>query len=188
MGLTSQNIHATVGEFQRAYLYKIFIEDVPPVILANFPDALSFQKEVDLYNTKAVFPDRKTNKITKKWCGEFFYIPGVDNSTRASDFEFVDDEPMWCYDFFSALKDLTGNEENQASVYGVQSKFNIGVAKVSVDKKTITAYRRLVGCRIYELTSGDDLGKDSDDNTTSVKVNIGWDRNVEDKTMRGKEV
>lgn len=187
MGLSSQNIHATVGEFQRQYLYKIFIEDVPAPVIANFPEALSFQKEVDVYNTKAVFPDRKTDPIQKKWCGEFFYIPGVDKSTRLSEFEFVDDEPMWCYDFFMALKDLTGNEENQASVYGVQSKFNIGIAKVSVDKKTITAYRRLVGCRVYDVVPGDGLEKEGE-GTSSVKVNIGWDRNVEDKTMRGKEV
>ena len=187
MSLSCKNIHATIGDYQRQYLYKVFIEQVPAVITANFPEALAFQKEVDIYNTKAVFPDRKTAKILIRWCGEFFNIPGVDQSTRETDFEFQDDEPMLCYDFWSALKDLTGNEENQAGVYGIQSKFNIGVAKISVDKETITAYRRLVGVRVYEVDSGEGLGKDAE-NITKVRVNISWDRNVEDKSMRGKQV
>lgn len=187
MGLSCKNIHATIGDYQRNYLYKVFFEDVPAPVLANFPSALSFQKEVDIYNLKAVFPDRKTNSKKMDWCGEFFYIPTTDNSTRESDFDFVDDESMWCYDFFMALKDLTGNEENQAGVYGIQSKFNIGVAKVSVDKQTITAYRRLVGCRVYELDAGEGLSKEGSD-ITKVTVNIKWDRNVEDKSLRGKEV
>jgi hypothetical protein len=94
---------------------------------------------------------------------------------------------MTCYDFWIALKDLTGNEENQACVFGVQAKFNIGVAKISVDKETITAYRRLVGCRVYEIDSGEGLSKEGED-ITKVKVNIKWDRNVEDKTKRGKKI
>lgn len=187
MPLSCQNVHAAIGEYQRNYLYKLFIEDVPAVILANFPNALSFQKEVDIYNLKAVFPDRKTNEKEMRWSGEFFYIPTVEGSTKASNFDFFDDESMWCYDFFMALKDLTGNEENQAGVYGIQSKFNIGVAKVSVDKKTITAYRRLVGCRVYTLNAGEGIAKDGTD-ITKVTVNIKWDRNVEDKSLRGKEI
>lgn len=186
MSLSCASIHGTIGDYQRNYLYKVYIEQVPPVVIASFPQALNFQKQVDIYNTKAVFPNRKTKPININWCGEFFVIPGVDESTRQSDFEFVDDESMNVYDFFMALKDLTGNEENQAAVYGIQSKFNMGVAKVSVNKSTITAYRRLVGCRVYELDSGEGLSKDGD-NITKVKVSIAWDRNVEDKTFRGKE-
>lgn len=187
MPISCQNVHATVGDFQRNYLYKFFVENVPAPVLAQFPQALSFQKEIDTYNMKAVFSDRKTNAKNFKWGGEFFFIPTTENSTKEYTFEFIDDEPMWCYDFFMALKDLTGNEENQAGVYGIQSKFNIGVAKVSVDKQTITAYRRLVGCRVYELDSGEGLSKEGDD-ITLVKVGIKWDRNVEDKSLRGKEV
>ena len=187
MSLSCQNIHATIGDYQRNYLYKVFIETVPPVVIAQFPDALTFQKEVDIYNVKAIYPDRKTAMIDIKWAGEFFKIPGVDESTRDVDLEFQDDESKYCYDFFMALKDLTGNEENQAGVYGIQSKFNMGVAKVSVDKETITSYRRLVGVRVYEVNAGEDLSKDGD-NVNHVKIHIAWDRNVEDKLLRGKKV
>ena len=75
MPLTAQNVHSSIGEFQRNYLYKMYIENVPDVLIEKFPNALSFRDEVDIYNTKAVFPDRKTNASQKKYAGEFFYIP-----------------------------------------------------------------------------------------------------------------
>lgn len=187
MGLSCINIHSTIGDYQRNYLYKIFIEQVPAVILSKFENALTFQKEVDIYNIKAVYPNRKTNNIQIKWSGEFFDIPGTDATTRDTTLEFQDDESKVCYDFFMALKDLTGNENNQAGVYGIQSKFNMGIAKISVDKETITSYRRLVGVRVYGIDSGDDMSKEAE-GVCRVKVDIRWDRNVEDKTMRGKKV
>ena len=190
MPLAVKNIHATIGEYQRNYLYMVFLEipsEVSKLITdkyQNFPTQ-TFIKEVDIYNKSAVFPNRKTDPIKISFSGEFFNIPGVDNSTREADFEFQDDEDMRCYDFFMALKDLTGNEDNQAGVRGIESKFDMGVAKISVDKKTITAYRRLVGTRVYGIEAGDGLKKDAND-TSTVKVSVCWDRNVEDFNMRGK--
>lgn len=186
MPIACENVHATIGEFQRNYIYKIFMESVPTAVLAGFPQALSFSKEIDIYNTKAVFPDRKTNSETIKWSGEFFDIPTTDASTRATEFEFFDDEAQWAYDFFCALKDMTGNEYNQAGVWGVYGKFNIGVAKISVDKETITSYRRLVGCRVYEVVN-DEFTRDGE-TVNRLKVNIHWDRNQEDKTKRGIKI
>ena len=184
--IASTDIHAAVGEFQRNYIYKIFIETIPLSVQAKFPQAQAFASNVDLYNKKAVFPNRKTNNETIKWGGEFFDIPTTDASTRDTELEFFDDEPMWVYDFFSACKDLTGNETNQAGVYGVQGKFNIGVAKVSVDKETITCYRRLFGVRVYELDASE-LDK-AGESASGVKIGIRWDRNIEDKSKRGAKV
>ena len=47
MPLSCQNIHGTIGDYQRNYLYKVYIEQVPPVVIASFPQALNFQKQVD---------------------------------------------------------------------------------------------------------------------------------------------
>lgn len=187
MSLSVKNIHSTIGEYQRNYLYMVFIEDIPLQILSVFTDALNFQKKVDIYNVSAIFPNRKTEAIKVPWCGTYFTVPGVDESTREADLEFEDDEDKNCYDFFSALKDLTGNESNYSSVYGVQAKFNMGVAKISVDKETITAYRRLIGVRVYGVDAGESLKKDATDRGT-VKVNICWDQNVESILLRGKKV
>ena len=186
MPISCKDVHSTIGDYQRNYLYKLFIEDVPAPVLAKFPQALKFSSIADIYNSKAVFSDRKTEKIEIKWAGEFFKIPGVDGSTRETDFEFYVDEDMWAYDFFSALKDLTGNENNQAGVYGIQAKFNIGVAMVSVTKETITAYRRLVGVRVYEVDIGE-VTKDGSD-VNKLRVNIAWDRNENVPEMRGKQI
>lgn len=186
MGISCKDVHLTIGDYQRNYLYKIFIENVPDPVRVKFPQALKFSSIADIYNSKAVFSDRKTNKIEIKWAGEFFKIPGTDASTRETDFEFYVDESMWAYDFFSALKDLTGNEDNQAGVWGIQSKFNIGVAMVSVTKETITAYRRLVGVRVYEVDIGE-VTKDGD-NVNKLRVNIAWDRNENVSEMRGKQI
>lgn len=186
MPIACENIHGSIGEFQRQYIYKLFIESVPSAISAAFPNALSFAKDVDIYNIKAVFPDRKTENINIKWGGEFFDIPGVDGSTRNSTFEFFDDEAQWAYDFFCACKDMTGNEYNQAGVWGIQGKFNMGVAKVSVDKETITSYRRLVGCRVYGVEN-EDFSKDGD-SINRLKIEIRWDRNQEDKSKRGQKI
>lgn len=181
--IACQTVHATIGEYQRNYIYKVFIESVPTIVQADYPNASVFSGLVDLYNSKAVFPNRKTEAIKIPWAGEFFEIPGVDGSTRDAELEFYEDEPMWVYDFFSALKDLTGNEFNQAGVYGVLAKFNMGIAKVSVDKQTITNYRRLVGVRVYGVDS-DDVDKGGSD-VSKLKIGIHWDRNVNVKEKRG---
>ena len=186
MPLAVANVHESIGEYQRAYIYKLFIESVPSAISAAFPNALTFSKEVDIYNIDAVFPDRVTNEIRIRWGGEFFDIPGVDNSTRATDFKFFDDEAQWSYDFFCACKDMTGNEYNQAGVWGIQGKFNMGVAKISVDKETITSYRRLVGCRVYGVTN-EQFSKGSE-TYNQLTINIHWDRNQEDKGKRGMTI
>ena len=184
--IASTDIHAAIGEFQRNYIYKLFIETIPTSVVASFPQAQSFATNVDIYGRDAVFPNRKTSSQKIQWGGEFFDVPTVDESTREQEFTFFDDEPMWVYDFFSACKDLTGNEYNQAGVWGVQGKFNIGVAKVSVDKETITVYRRLFGCRVYGVET-DQLSKGGSE-VSQLKVTIKWDRNIEDKTKRGSKI
>lgn len=186
MSLMASLMHETIGEFQRTYIYKFFIESVPLYVRTKFPQASSFQANVDLYNAKAVFPDRKTDKIKIEWNGEFFNIPGVDISTRETTLEFYEDEPMWCRDFFDACKDITGNELNQASVYSTQAKFNVGIAQVSVDKETIRAYRRLIGVRVYGVDVGD-ISKDGKE-VNKLKIDIAWDKSEEDKAKRGQTV
>lgn len=186
MPLVASEIHSSIGEFQRNYIYKIFIETVPESVSSKFPNASAFQANVDLYNKTAVFPNRKTDKITINWGGEFFKIPGVDKSDRETDLEFYEDEPMWVYDFFDALKDITGNEYNQACVYSTEAKFNIGIAQISVDKETIRNYERLEGVRVYETDVGE-VSKDGD-SVNGMKINIAWDRGVNVKEKRGLKV
>lgn len=184
MAIASENVHADVGEFQRSYIYKLFIETVPDEIKTKFPEALELAEKIDSYGTQAIFPDRKTEGQKMQWGGEFFFIPTVDSSTKETELEFFEDEPMWVNDFFDALKDYTGSEYNHAIVYGsTRGKFNIGIAKVSVDKETITNYKRLIGVRVYGVTPGD-VSKSGTD-VCKLKIAIKWDRSKTDKSKRG---
>lgn len=183
-----ENVHATIGEFQRPYLYKVKMLTPLPINAETLKEFLKADKvlDIDYFNKKAVFPDRSTKETTVNWSGEFFYVPTTEGNTKSSDFTFYDDEGNVIYDTFNALKNLTGNEYNQASVRGVQQKFNMQVYMVGVDKKTIIRSRILEGCRVYSLKysepsrDGSDLG--------IVTVNIKWDRSREDTLSRGQEI
>lgn len=186
MPISCASIHSSINEFQRNYIYQLSLINPPAAVVEAFPQANQFVQKIDVYNEKAVFPDRKTNPITIKWCGEFFEIPGTDATTRNYEFTFYDDQQMWVYDFFSACKDLTGNDENHASVIGPEAKFDMAIAKVSVDKKTITAYRKLIGCRVYGVKCND-MDK-SGDTVSKLSIEVRWDRNEDDVSMRGTEI
>ena len=186
--LSVANIHATIGEYQRTYLYKLFWEGATyqnksdPSLTSN-PD---FTNALDIYNNKAIFPNRKTQAKKISWCGEFFNIPTVDESTRDVEFEFFADEAMAAYKFFNKLKDMTGNEINQAGIWGIKGKFNIGIAQISVDKNTITLYRRLIGTRVYGLDTdaNDKAGSDE----MHLKIQLVWDRSELDNKFVGKKL
>lgn len=184
--LSIANIHATIGEYQRTYLYKLFWEgatynDKSDSSLTSDKD---FTDAIDVYNNKAVFPNRKTDAKKISISGEFFHIPTVDNSTRDVEFEFFGDEAMKAYNFFNKLKNMTGNEDNQAGIWGVAGKFNLGIAQISVDKNTITLYRRLIGTRVYglDVDGNDKAGSDE----MHLRVQLIWDRSELDESKVGK--
>lgn len=187
MSLTAQNVHSSVGEFQREYLYKLYIEFLPYPVAARLSgtsvkNAYKFMNDVDIYNTKAVFPNRETEAMPLDWMGDYTYIPGVNKSKKETDLEFYDDEDKCVWNFFSAMKDMTGIEETSASLFPTLAKANFGVAQVSVNKKTITAYRHLVGVRVFAVDLVNHPNKEGED-ISKVKVNIKWDKSVEDTGM-----
>ncbi|MBP5422718.1 MAG: hypothetical protein J6Y78_09790 [Paludibacteraceae bacterium] len=188
MPISMENVHATIGEFQRPYLYKVKMVPPLPINVSTLKEYLKANPalDVDYFNKKAVFPDRVTNDKKVDWSGEFFYVPTTENNTKSSEFQFYDDEDNNIYDLFNALKNLTGNEYNQASVRGVQQKFNMQVYMVSVDKKTIVRSRILEGCRVYGLKYSDPSRDGSD--LGVVNVTIKWDRSREDALSRGQEI
>lgn len=188
MGLSAQNVHSTVGEFQREYLYKLYIEFLPYPVAArlvgtSIKNAYKFMNDVDIYNTKAVFPNRETEGMPLDWMGDTTYIPSVNKSKKEADLEFFDDEDKCVWNFFSAMKDMTGIEETPAPLFPTLGKANFGVAQVSVDKKTITCYRHLIGVRVFSLDLINGLNKEGED-ISKVKVSIKWDKNVEDSSLK----
>ena len=183
--MTCENIHGVVGEFQRDYLYKLFLDYalLPQALLSRFAGIdLSL---IDIVNRKAVFPDRETKAEKVQWGDDYFWVPVNNAYERSSDFEFFDDEKNLVYEAFNFLKDFTGNEITHAPMTK-PFKFNMGVALISVDKKHITRYRRLIGCSVYKVAYGDT--KKDGSNIRSINVTIKWDSAREDRAMRFLEV
>jgi hypothetical protein len=172
----------SVGELQRTYLYKLVVESIPIALVAS-TEAMLVRDSVDLYNTKGIFPGRKTNPIQLWWGGESYYHSGRDESTKTGDLVFRLDEAMRIKDFWEAAKDLTGELTAHVAVNKPLQALTLGVYLVRVDKKTVSDYRRLVDVLVYSV---DDISPDKEgSDIQTFKVNISWDRQERDNSKRG---
>jgi hypothetical protein len=141
---------------------------------------------VDLYLTKGVFPNRKTNPITLWWSGESYYHSGRDESPKTADLTFRLDESMKVKDFWEAAKDMTGNLVNHAAVNKPLQTLTLGVYLINVGKNIVTDYRRLVDVLVYSV---DGITPDKDGSgIQTFTVNISWDRSEPDKSKRGQAI
>jgi hypothetical protein len=170
MSLSITNTKTSIGELQRDYLFKLVVESVPPSLL---PYAAT-KDAVDLYMTKGIFPNRKTDPIQVWWSGESYYHSGRDASTKNGDITFRLDEGTKIKQFWEAAKDLTGNLGNHAAVKKPLQTLQLKVYLISVDKETITDARRLVDVLVYSV---DSINPDKEGSgLVTFTVNISWDR------------
>jgi hypothetical protein len=186
MPLSISTMKTSVGEAQRDYLFKMVVESYPATVNLACPIAPSVSDVIDLYLTKGIFPERKTDPIQVWWSGESYYFSGRDGSNKNGDLTFRLDERMYIKDFFEACKDLTGNSENHAAVNKPLATLQLGVYMINVGKDTVTDYRRLLDVLVYSV-AGITPDKEGSGLTTFT-VNISWDRNLPDKTKRGMRI
>jgi hypothetical protein len=170
---------ATFGNFQRNYLYMITASRIPPKLSQLVSGTIGDGINIDVYNDSIFFPDHKTEEITVQVSGEKFLIPGVDGSTKVSEFSFYDDENQNIYNFFKGCKEQTGTQKNNANLGGDgPSGLDFSIIKFSSDKENMVLNaKRLIDCKIYSVTS-DGFAK-GNNGLNKWKVRIGWD-NVED--------
>ena len=109
---------ATFGNFQRNYLYMITASRIPPKLSQLVSGTVGDGINIDIYNDSIFFPDHKTDEITVQVSGEKFLIPGIDASTKVSEFTFYDDENQNIYNFFKGCKEQTGTQKNNANLGG----------------------------------------------------------------------
>ena len=186
MPLAINEMQTSVGELQRDYLHKLEVEAYPASMNAAFAGSPMVSKAVDLYLSKGVFPNRKTNPIQVKWAGETFYHSGPDESTKTADLTFRVDESMKIRDFWEAAKDLTGNITNHAAVNKPMQTLTLGVYLINVGKNTVTDYRRLHNVLVYSV---DGITPDKEaSGIQTFTVNISWDYQTQDKTKRGLSI
>jgi len=186
MPLSITSMKTSVGELQRNYLFKLVVESYPVSMNLAYANAPALKDAVDLYLTKGIWPNRKTNPIALQWSGETYYHSGKDESTKTGDLTFRLDENMAIKDFWEAAKDLTGDLNNHAAVNKPLQTLTLGVYMVNVGKNKVTDYRRLVDVLVWSVDTIE-LGKESDGITTFT-VNISWDRQEKDKSKRGKSI
>ena len=186
MPLAITSMKTSIGELQRNYLFKLVVEDYPPLLASYFSQAPALAGAVDLYLAKGVFPNRKTNPIQVKWSGESYYHSGVDESTKIGDLTFRLDEGMKIKDFWEAAKDLTGNVYNHAAVNKPEQCLTLGIYMINVGKNVVTDYRRLVDVLVYSIDNLE-LNKEGDGIST-FNVNISWDRQEREDGYRGQSI
>jgi len=186
MSLSITDMKTSVGELQRNYLFKLEVESYPSLVDAEFDKAKSLSKGVDLYLTKGIWPERKTNPIAVPWSGETYYHSGKDESNKIGQLTFRLDEGMAIKDFWEACKNLTGNLENHAAINKPFQTLTLGIYMVNVGKNKVTDYRRLVDVLVYSVETLD-LGKESDGIATFT-VSISWDRQEKDNSKRGQTI
>jgi len=186
MPLSITSMKTSIGELQRNYLFKLVVEDYPLSMNAAFSGAPALSDNVDIYMTKGVWPNRKTNPIAVAWSGETYYHSGKDESTKTGELTFRLSEDMKIKDFWEAAKDLTGDSETHAAVNKPFQILTLGIYMVNVGKNKVTDYRRLVDVLVYSV-DGIELGKESDGITTFT-VSISWDRIEKDNSKRGQTI
>ena len=186
MPLSISSMKTSIGELQRDYLHKLVVEQYPVSMNAAFAQSPAVSQAVDLYLTKGIFPNRKTNQIQIKWSGENYYHSGIDESTKTGQLNFRLDENMRIKDFWEAAKDLTGDLYNQAAVNKPLQTLTLGVYLINVGKNVVTDYRRLIDVLVYSVDSIE-TNKEAD-NIIKFNVDISWDRVEIDPSKRGQQI
>lgn len=188
-----------VGEIQREYLYYMVIEKLP---LGLTKDVSYSSKggygtfELDKFNVKAVFPNKRTQNIQLKWGGRTLNISGVDESTKNSTFEFIQDEFGKCYDFLYDCQQLTGStikddglrsnglENTRISFRESEQVFSVGIAQVSVSKMWVTDYARLINAKVIDVSKST-LNKEGN-NLSRITAELVWEDSIIDRSKRFK--
>lgn len=183
--LSASEIGTSCGEHQREYLYKMSITKDPKAS-SEIDDYQDMKVKLDLYNTKGLFPGRKTGDIQLKWAGETYHASGTDESTKAGTLTFRADEKRKIRKFWRQMKNLTGNEENHAAHPKSEAVFNMVCDMVSVDKSTITDSITLENVMVLEVSP---LTADKEGTGVSTfDVGIVWDKPLDNEFNVGKTV
>lgn len=183
--LVASEIGTSVGEWQRDYLFAMSITKDPK--RKNLVDDYDILKQnLDLYNTKGLFPDRATGRIEVKWGGETFNVSGVDESTKQGSLTFRADEKRKIRKFWRQLKELTGDESSHAAYPKAEAMFDLDVYMLGVDKTTITdavTLKNVLALKVGEL-SPDKEGS----GIATFTVDICWDRALDNESVIGNKI
>lgn len=180
--LSAADIGTSVGEHQREYLYKMAIVKDPKKF-AKVKNYQQIKPNLDLYNTKGVFPERSTQDLELKWSGETYHLGGVDDSNKTGELTFRADQARKIRTFWLEMKELCGDSKNNASYNKEDYIFDIEVYLVGVDKTTVTDAVHLTNVAVRKVS---ELNVDKEgEGVTTFTVTIVWDRSNQLATITG---
>ena len=180
--LAASNIATSVGEHQRDYLFKGSII-VDPKLANNVRNYAEYKSNMDLYNTKGVFPEHSHTDIEMKWSGETYHLMGPEDSSKSGTLTFIQDEAGKSRTFWYDMWQMGGEENNHASNIKPLIVFDFETYLVSVDKTTITDAVVLKNVQVKKVgaISLDKAGS----GVTTFDVDIVWDKSTVDTQAIG---
>jgi hypothetical protein len=135
--LLIQNLtDVSVGEWQREYLYKVSILQIPSGMSGNLPAGFN-PDLLDLYCNTIPFPETKVKEIEQKWAGQRDFWAGTIDTSGEIEGTFRFDEPGRAYDFFHTWRQLAGKDESAAQVPKWMYIGSLKFSLYSVDKETL---------------------------------------------------
>jgi hypothetical protein len=187
--MSISNFSATVGELQRGYLFKVYLEELPDIdsILEELGSKLNKEKaisDIDIFVKTGFFPSLSTETYELRWSGEKILIPTVQADELSYETQIYLGESMYIKDVFVALKCLTGNPWNHGGVPTAAQTFTMGIATLSIDKETITDYYQLRGCAVTSV-GGIELSKEGTE-PAFMTVTLSYQKAIPIPSFRGK--
>lgn len=183
--LNAADIGTSCGEHQREYLYKgVIVKD--PKRSDKVDNYQAIKDNIDLYNTKGVFPERSTADLDLKWAGETYHVGGIDDSNKTGELTFRTDQARKIRRFWLQLKELCGDSKNNASYDKNDYVFDMETYMVAVDKTTVTDAVHLQNVavrKVGELT----VDKEAD-GVSTFTVTIVWDKSWSLDSVEGLSV
>ena len=174
--LSAADMNASVGDFQREYLYKLLFPTLPIALPQVFPNAADVAANMDVFTNKFAIPESATNPLKIKWAGEWTWWSGTQDAAGFVVLSCRCDRKYLAYDLCSAWKNLTGDDNGAAAFPKFQC---VGVAEllmIDVDKTTVLKKFRLTQAQIMKVEAVD-LSK-SGDKEVEFNVNLHYERKI----------
>jgi hypothetical protein len=178
--LSIDGLNATVGDFQREYLYQVNIASWPIAISTAFPGAATFVANADLYMHKFKIPKSSTNPIKILWAGMWAFFDGPQNPEGLTTLSVRCDRKWDAHGFFLAWKNLTGDDTTGAAYLKPLTIGQIEVLMVDVDKTTVLQKSILYNVSVKMI---DDIELDkAGEKEVSLNITIHYEKK---KTVAG---
>lgn len=169
--LDVSNITATIGDFQRDYLYKLQFITYPDALNAKIANLRSIVDNLDLICTSSPIPEVKIKGIKILYAGMWGWWAGPNESSGTVQWMFRIPRDYGGLDFFEAWRDLNGDGENGLALPKPLTLGTVKQSLVDVDKTTVLKAYVLKNLSIYAIDAIEFKKEGTDIQTFKVTAN-----------------